>query len=476
MKKEMVLLIMILFLVSRARGYQVEDVAVVHIADDGFMPQRVQVEAGTVVIFENIGGNYHWPASNAHPTHTLYPDSDITKCGTIEEINILDSCRGLKSGEEFQFRFTSKGEWGVHDHLYPGLVMVVEVIDESAIKEKNVFLSTFIEIFNSFKRLFENIKPQNVNYTAKDFRNLRFPEQVDFMNELSGNNPVEAWEFLKKALLVNGSSLQHGHEFAHIVGNSIYRHYGVKGIQWCSRDFASGCLHGVSEQMIQDNKIDTIRKSEEECLSVFSNSSAVLRDCFHGMGHGMISREALDIGKALESCDQYSTFEYRGHCYMGAFMEYSYVRLNGLIPPNSDEDLIKWCENLPKRYHQQCATYVAQILISDSNKFPNISDSMCLNISNELVHQECYRQIGTIAAVSSTGNPYMINKTCQGMNDNDGKSICFLAAARDVAKYRYVNWGHISLNICESLQGKWKSECYNSRQYMVNKYSTSSIN
>ena len=52
-----------------------------------------------------------------HPTHKVYPGSDIEKCGTAEESNIFDACRGLKEGESYEFTFNEKGSWRYHDHL-----------------------------------------------------------------------------------------------------------------------------------------------------------------------------------------------------------------------------------------------------------------------------------------------------------------------------------------------------------------------
>jgi len=50
-----------------------------------------------------------------HPTHTVYPGSDVKKCGSDE--SIFDACKGLEQGESFSFTFNEIGSWGYHDHL-----------------------------------------------------------------------------------------------------------------------------------------------------------------------------------------------------------------------------------------------------------------------------------------------------------------------------------------------------------------------
>ena len=85
------------------------------ITADGFSPKIITVKAGDTITFFNEDSNKHWPASAMHPTHTIYPGSDIKKCGGGEAI--FDACKGLAQGESFSFTFNEKGSWKYHDHL-----------------------------------------------------------------------------------------------------------------------------------------------------------------------------------------------------------------------------------------------------------------------------------------------------------------------------------------------------------------------
>ncbi len=87
----------------------------VKITASGFEPKTLTLKAGTTVTFVNEDSNKHWPASAMHPTHTVYPGSDIKKCGTDE--SIFDACKGLTQGESFSFTFNEKGSWKYHDHI-----------------------------------------------------------------------------------------------------------------------------------------------------------------------------------------------------------------------------------------------------------------------------------------------------------------------------------------------------------------------
>lgn len=56
-----------------------------------------------------------WTASAVHPTHTIYPGSGISKCGTVE--GIFDSCEEVGVNEEWSFTFDELGTWIYHNHL-----------------------------------------------------------------------------------------------------------------------------------------------------------------------------------------------------------------------------------------------------------------------------------------------------------------------------------------------------------------------
>ena len=100
---------------------------IVEITSTGFSPKTLTIKAGEKVTFVNKGSGAHWPASAVHPTHAVYPGSGLIKCGTAEQANIFDACKGLATNEEFTFTFNSKGSWNYHDHQNPSLTGTVVV-------------------------------------------------------------------------------------------------------------------------------------------------------------------------------------------------------------------------------------------------------------------------------------------------------------------------------------------------------------
>ena len=86
---------------------------VVKITPDGFIPLEVNIKQGEKVVWWNESGAYAWPASDLHPTHTLY--------------SAFDPLEPIPEGQAWAFVFNRAGEWKYHNHLKPnarGLVRV----------------------------------------------------------------------------------------------------------------------------------------------------------------------------------------------------------------------------------------------------------------------------------------------------------------------------------------------------------------
>ena len=88
--------------------------------DDGFVPSVYRVKKGQVVTFVNESSKAMWPASDEHPTHRLYPQSDIKKCAEQEWFfKIFDACGEIIPGLTWAFKFEEGGSWKYHNHRYP---------------------------------------------------------------------------------------------------------------------------------------------------------------------------------------------------------------------------------------------------------------------------------------------------------------------------------------------------------------------
>src|SRR3989344_4595282 len=115
--KRIILFISILLIVA-AGGfilYQQRQIPAVTVlmTDQGFEPAEITVPRGTKVIFKNTGQDAHWPASDLHQTHGIYPE--------------FDPGQAIEPGGEWSFVFKKKGTWKSHDHVVPQFRGVIRV-------------------------------------------------------------------------------------------------------------------------------------------------------------------------------------------------------------------------------------------------------------------------------------------------------------------------------------------------------------
>lgn len=83
------------------------------LTNEGYTPNNIRITKGTRVTFTTTTFDKFWPASNAHPNHTIYPEFDP------KEVVVASS--------SWSFVFDRVGVWGLHDHVYSYFTGVIHV-------------------------------------------------------------------------------------------------------------------------------------------------------------------------------------------------------------------------------------------------------------------------------------------------------------------------------------------------------------
>lgn len=99
---------------------------VVHYSASGYSPASLTIKAGESVTFVNDGESAMWTASDDHPTHTQYANTDRKEHCPDPNGLAFDQC-GVS--EEFVFTFTKVGSFKYHNHRkaeHGGTVVVEE--------------------------------------------------------------------------------------------------------------------------------------------------------------------------------------------------------------------------------------------------------------------------------------------------------------------------------------------------------------
>ena len=95
---------------ASAHPLEGDGTVVIHVDENGFEPDVATIPLGTKVVFENVGNEDHWPASDNHPSHTLYDNTSLKEhCGD-DYVKTFDSCDPVSVGESWDFVFGLNGQ------------------------------------------------------------------------------------------------------------------------------------------------------------------------------------------------------------------------------------------------------------------------------------------------------------------------------------------------------------------------------
>src|SRR5262245_40344887 len=139
----------LLFLPAASNAHVVEGITVIHMDDNGFSPDTVTIDKGDTIEFENVGAQIHWPASNVHPTHDIYPAFDPKK--------------PVQPGESWSFTFDRVGTWKFHDHIYPQFGGSITVNGASSTSQPGFFSRVASAIGKFFSDFFNFLTGKRSN-------------------------------------------------------------------------------------------------------------------------------------------------------------------------------------------------------------------------------------------------------------------------------------------------------------------------
>jgi plastocyanin len=440
---------------------QIKECTPVVITDEGFVPKLLEITKGSCVTWENVGELGHWPASNFHPTHQEYPSKEQGCLGSS-----LDACRSLESGESYTFTFQESGSWGMHDHVFPGLTMRVEVQGQEGIWER--FQKGFSVVWESIKDwILGFFTKQDNSSVGGEFRKALYEEQERIIADLAKKDPEEAWNYLKKVSMVQGQVVINVHEFAHSIGNEAYAQLGFDGVFLCDDTFAYGCFHGVTEELLRKEGPSIISEVEKTCIKVFPPEKNLdYTGCIHGTGHGLLSWSGLHVQEALEYCDTFSK-EFRNYCYDGVFMEYSFSATKDSIDKNNPWE---FCIQLSSQYHYNCARYQNQLFMQVLHWDIVATATACSKAPLKELRETCTTDFGYMATQIHSKNLQEVRNTCALFLEQEDRYHCFIGAATEFVFQEYQDWQDNSWALCNELPDFWKEECFATREQTIHSY------
>ncbi|HUQ85824.1 MAG TPA: hypothetical protein VM077_05865, partial [Candidatus Limnocylindrales bacterium] len=330
----------------------------------------------------------------------------------------LDSCKGLKSGETYSFKFNQKGAWSMHDHLFPGYTMVVRVEDLS--EKESLLQSLWGKVSLNLKKMTDKIGLQIS--TSNDLSKSLSPKQQaklvtdNCQDTKHVRNPVKG-KITCFAEEMERVSFSSGREYAYDTMHELQKidktaqgcHFLTHGIGWgifkknlgswkeVLADVRTECGYGEAMGVVeyfvnQQGGVLTKDLAKKICPESSTNG------CAHIMGHLFLVETKTDMDKTLDLCD--SMGKLNVNCYHGAFMEH-HVAGNLLLHGLAPKERINWPqflyedEKFCKKYEGQgereitCWTRLAHSAYIHLGKKPENAFEFCNRTSNTRAAREC---------------------------------------------------------------------------------------
>lgn len=281
----------------------------IQLTEDGFVPSTLTIAKGDTVVFTTARDKPFWPASDLHPTHSIYPE--------------FDPKQPVDSDKSWSFRFDKAGEWRFHDHLAPlfrGTITIrsADFTKASATPEVNCNdISSASSTSGCWRVLLTDAVKEHGVKQAFDIYETLYEKKPDFAENC--------------------------HDTTHLIGSAAYDRFAKRedlniGAQTQLAYCGYGFFHSFMETMMQrEGNLDGAKQFCLELDKQFSNEIKVLGPCFHGIGHGVVDgSDPRFLGNAngliqegLALCEKVGRTDYEVKlCATGVFNSLAIMFLN----------------------------------------------------------------------------------------------------------------------------------------------------
>ncbi len=314
----------------------------ISLTKDGFSPSNITINQGDMVVFTTRLTKPFWPASDIHPTHTLYPE--------------FDPKRPIDSDKSWSFKFDKAGNWKFHDHLDPYYQGIVKVRGSDG-----------------------KIPYVDCVHVSEENRAQCWDTNIDSIIESKGLEGT--FNMISDSYNNDPDFKYYCHGLVHKLGEKAYYLFSEhknftlpEKVSYCSFGF----YHGFMQTLLHEtNDLSVARDFCNYAYDKMKNVSAdTLGKCYHGIGHGAVDddndwpNERSVVMPALALCEKVAPNpQMLNRCGSGVFNAMAIAYNQGKLRKNESDPLF-YCRSLEKDYakltcYEEMNTYLMAISNSD---------------------------------------------------------------------------------------------------------------
>ncbi len=318
-------------------------------------------------------------------------------------------------------------------------------------QKKNFFMIGILVVLLTAAFTFKLLRQNTIN----NFSSLPYSQQETSIQLLIQKKGVlHAWGFLVASYKGTHDINSNAHLLSHIIGNSIFKTYGVEGFRYCSGAFAYGCIHGFFESAFFNDR-NNLAKLSDVCLKIQTSGDEEYDNCLHGIGHGVaLTYMSKDLTSVLKRCDIIP--KDREYCYDGVFMEYQEIAPDNFYHVT---DMFYPCTVLTGLYQKVCARSQPFVMQSRFHLDFSTIATLCSKNSVVTLRNECADVLGMAFGERSLGQTKKILTDCQVFSENTLYRQCISSAAAEIIYQHFPGAMTNASVLCSSLLKPEREEC-----------------
>lgn len=301
---------------------------------------------------------------------------------------------------------------------------------------------------------------------------------------LERNGLTAALDSLERRAASDSVVLRGAHQLAHALGRQALMSSGGDAsiIGQCRPAFGSGCYHGVVEALLKFRGRIDMAGLEQMCAAAGSKEApGAPYECAHGLGHGVLGAEGLDVGTALRHCDGVGRPSFVTSCHEGVFME----AITSGLARNEDHgshlhgpeghagmaaritidpgNPYSPCDRFADPYANSCWLFQGFVILRAAGFDPAKALGIC-NAAPDGRADRCYESVGfQLTGLFQRSDAWVIEQC--GKGDPELAATCASGAALALAS---MDWsGQRVTGYCEAVPSAWSESCYTTAASML---------
>ncbi|HET6370372.1 MAG TPA: hypothetical protein VFG95_04205 [Nitrospiria bacterium] len=234
----------------------------------------------------------------------------------------------------------------------------------------------------------------------------------EFLALIRKQDPGVAFKRLREKIDTNPAMLSSCHSIVHAMGHEAYKKYGDLATAAGYEDDIcnSGYLHGVIESYFE-HVSDPSAVMKTTC-NRYTPGRFAAWECYHGVGHGVMSFTKRDLSRSLDLCDSYEDPLASSSCTNGVFMEYFNMdEHEGRSEFQTDRGPFDRCDMQKPRRKNDCFLYSPQYYLTMHRDDYVGALKWCIGAKKPF-HLPCSYGVGNQAIKHHIDDPKFVEGVC----------------------------------------------------------------